>query len=122
MNRLFSGLMLALLMSGCGAKEESAAPADSSTGSSASTSGNPLTAPVDYLGALAKAKNSSEVKIGTTSIQGGIRMYEAEHGKRPASLDELVKSGHLRSLPKLPPTIKWSYDADTGAVTVESTQ
>ena len=121
MNRLFSGLLLVVLMSGCGAKEEPSAPADASVAGAetATSSGNPLTAPVDYLGALAKAKNSSEVKVGIVSIEGGVRLYEAEHGKAPASLDELIASGELRALPKIPATLKWAYDPASGKVSVE---
>ena len=80
--------------------------------------GNIITAPVDYLGAVAKGKTSSEAKLSLLSIQQAIQGYEAQEGKHPRELQDLVKAGLLPSLPKAPTGMKFSYDPATTTVKV----
>ena len=84
--------------------------------SKSQVSGNPGMAPVDYLGTVAKGKKSAEAKIAINEFTKAIQMFEAMEGRKPKTLDELVKEGHLAKMPKTPYGMKFTYDAKTGAV------
>ena len=105
----------ALLLAGCGKKE--ATPGDASTNSTnTATSSNPLTAPVDYLGAVAQAKKHSEKVVDTVQVQQAIRMFQASEGRYPNDLNELVTEKYLPALPKLPAGMTYQYNATGGQV------
>ncbi|MBI1841379.1 MAG: hypothetical protein HYR88_11090 [Verrucomicrobia bacterium] len=113
-----SDLALALLLTlsalsfvGCG--DKSSEPAKSST-----SGGNPLTAPVDYLGAVAKSQKTAGNKLSTVNLKQAIQSYQAQEGKLPKELQDLVKAGILPSLPTPPQGMQFSYDAKTGDVKV----
>src|SRR2546430_7618187 len=67
-----------LALAGCGKKE--AKPTASSTNENYS-SGNPVTAPVDYLGALAKAKKNSEKTIDTVALNQAVQQFNVTDRK-----------------------------------------
>lgn len=100
-------LSAGLALAGCG---------DSSK--SSTSGGNVITAPVDYLGAVAKGKTSSENKLSLVNIQQAIQGYEAQEGKHPKDLQDLVKAGLLPAIPKAPNGMKFSYDPSTATVKV----
>ena len=105
-------LLAGLLVSGCG---KDASSASGTTGSS--SSGNPLTAPADYLGAAGKAKNTADKTVATAGINQAIKMFSAEMGTMPKSLNELVPS-YLPSIPPAPTGMKYDYDPKMGVVKV----
>lgn len=105
-------LLAGLLISGCG---KDASPTSGTTNTS--SSGNPLTAPVDYLGAVSKAKQSADKTLSTVGIDQAIKMFSAETGRMPKDLNELVPS-HLSTIPPAPTGMKYSYDPKTGVVKV----
>ena len=92
----------------------------SSTGSSPSSTsgGNPVTAPVDYLGAVSKGQQSAVNKLSLTGIQQAIQAYQAQEGKLPKDLQDLVKAKVLAKLPEAPRGMKFSYDPKSGEVKV----
>ena len=94
---------------GCG--DKSSEPAKSST-----SGGNPITAPVDYLGAVVKSQKTAGNKISTLNLKQAIQSYQAQEGKLPKDLQDLVKAGILPSLPTPPQGMQFSYDAKTGDV------
>jgi hypothetical protein len=96
-----------------GCKEEKKAPAASQT-----SSGNPLTAPVDYLGAVAKAQNSAKKTISTLGLDQAIKMFSAEEGRLPKDLNELVTKGTIGQIPPAPQGMKYDYDSKTGVIKV----
>lgn len=100
----------ALALAGCGQKSNAPAAATNTS------SGNPLTAPVDYLGAVVKAKQTAEKVVDTTSIQQAIQMFSVEKGRYPKSLDELVEEKIIPRLPEPPYGMKFTYDPATGTV------
>lgn len=102
----------AALIIGCGKSEETAKPAESKPGE------NPLNAPTDYLGTVAKGKKSAEATVDTASLSSAISMFQVEKGRNPKDLDELVSSGTIKALPTPPYNMKFSYDPATGAVKV----
>jgi hypothetical protein len=108
----FRILLAGLLVSGCGKN-----PAPNSGATNTSSSGNPLTAPVDYLGAVSKAKKTADKSLATVGIDQAIKMYSAEMGNLPKDLNELVPS-YLSNIPPAPSGMKYDYDPKTGIVKV----
>ena len=98
------------LLPGCGQKDSESA---SSTNAS---SGNPLTAPVDYLGAAAKAKKLADKTVSTVGINQAIQLYQAQEGQLPKTLNDLVAKQYLPSIPPPPAGQKYDYNPQTGAV------
>lgn len=107
------GALGAALLVGCGGKE--APPAQPTN---AAARGNPITAPVDYLGAVNQAQKHSVKVIDTVQVSQAIRMFQASEDRFPKDLNELVTSGYLPALPKLPTGMKYSYNPQSGEVKV----
>lgn len=102
-----------LLLAGCEGENQT----DSNTsGQSEESNGAAISAPVDYLGAVANAKKSMEGKLALSQLSQAVQNYQIENGKLPASLDALLESDHLSRLPKVPYKTKLSYDSKTGVV------
>ena len=105
-------LAAGLVLAGCG-KDESG-----STGrTNASSSGNPLTAPVDYLGAAGKAKQSASKTVLGAGLDRAIQLFYAETGRFPSDLKELAPQ-YLPNIPPAPVGMKYHYDPKTGVVKV----
>src|SRR2546430_12391580 len=104
-----------LALAGCGKKE--AKPTASATNENYS-SGNPVTAPVDYLGAIAKAKKNSEKTIDTVSLNQAVQQFNVAEGRYPKDLNELVTEKYMPHLPEPPYGMKIVYDANTGTVKI----
>jgi hypothetical protein len=100
-----------LLFSGCGKKSSTPQPTNVS-------SGNPVTAPVDYLGAVAKAKKSIEQTVDTVGLTQAIQMFQGQEGRNPKSLSELVEQKYISSVPPAPAGMKYDYNPTTGQVKV----
>lgn len=107
--------LLALAMTGCGGKKE--APAQAAATNQTDTA-NPLTAPVDYLGAVGQAKRHSAKVVDTVQIQNAIRQFQAVEDRFPKDLNELVSSGFLAKVPEAPYGMKILYDARAGQVRI----
>ena len=107
-------LMAGLLLAGCG-KEESqgSTPAKSST-----SGGNPITAPVDYLGAGAKAHKTATTKVAGTGLDQTIKLFYAQEGRFPKDLNELVRPDYLNAIPSPPAGMQYSYDPKGGELKV----
>lgn len=101
-----------LLFAGC-KKDEPATAARTNTPSS----GNPLTAPVDYVGAAVKAKQTAGKTVLGAGIDQAIQLYYTETGKFPARLQDLAPQ-YLPSIPSPPTGMKYDYDPKSGAVKV----
>lgn len=95
-----------LCFAGCEKKSPTPKATDSSS------SGNPLTAPADYVGAIGKAKKSAERTTGTVGIDQALKTFFAEEGRYPKDLDELKAKGV--NVPNPPDGMKWDYDPKSG--------
>jgi hypothetical protein len=104
-----------LALAGCGKKET---PTTASSTNDNYSSGNPLTAPVDYLGAVAKAKKSADKTIETVSLNQAIQQFNAAEGRYPKDLNELVTAKYLTKIPEAPYGMQIVYDASKGEVKV----
>jgi hypothetical protein len=115
-NFVLPALLLAVALSGCSRKsEEKPAP---TTNTTENATGNPLTAPVDYLGAVNQAQKHSVKVIDTVQINNAIRQFHAVENRYPKDLNELVTSGYLVRLPRAPRGSRIVYDPTTGQVRV----
>lgn len=108
------GLLTALTLTGCG--DKSTKPAQTTNAAAASSS--PLTAPVDYLGALDKAQKTAGKVVDTASINQAIQMFQVDKGRNPKNLQELVDEKILPRIPEPPYGYKIVYDANAGTVQV----
>jgi hypothetical protein len=86
------------------------------------SSGNPLTAPADYVGALGKAQKSAQKTLGGVGLDQAIKAFQAENGRSPKNLEELVSSGAINEIPPAPRGMKYDYDPATGRVKVVPAQ
>ena len=109
--------ILAIGLCSCGGSTDKAKNKKPEKDESAS-SGNPLTAPVDYIGAVGKAKKSSEIKVNLANIQNAVKQFKAVEGRNPKSLSELLTEGYFSRPPRPPRGMKYTYDPKTGQVGV----
>lgn len=107
---LFAAACLCFFV-GCQQEKATAPSTDTS-------SGNPLTAPADYVGAVGQAHKSAQKTVGGVGLDQAIKAFAAEEGRYPNSLDELVSKGTIASIPKPPPGMKYDYDSKTGTIKV----
>ncbi|HEY0549635.1 MAG TPA: hypothetical protein VGF13_08540 [Verrucomicrobiae bacterium] len=87
-------------------------------GKSTSSSGNPLTAPADYVGELGKAQKPAQTTLTTVGLDQGIKRFYADQGRLPKDLDELVAKGAMSQIPPAPRGMKYDYDSKTGVIKV----
>ena len=98
-------------LAGCG--EDKKTPPASGT-----ASGNPLTAPADYVGALGQAQKSAKKTLGGLGLDQALKTFFAEENRFPKDLNELVTKGTIAQIPPAPAGMKYDYDAKTGIVKV----
>ena len=105
-----------LLLAGCG-NSDSSKPTQATNATPNYASGNPLTAPVDYLGAVSQAKKYSEKQIDLAYINHAIQLFSAQEGRLPKDLKELMPN-YIGEIPRAPYGSKIVYDPNTGEVKV----
>ena len=106
-------LMAGFFLSGCSDSSKTQPKQNSST-----SSGNPITAPVDYLGAAAQAQKKAVTTVDTVGINQAIQLFVANEGRYPKSLNEIVGPDYLPRLPSPPPGMKFNYDPATGKFSI----
>ncbi|MCC6231266.1 MAG: hypothetical protein IT580_01400 [Verrucomicrobiales bacterium] len=115
MNRVRGLLGIAVLVAWTGCGDASQSGRSSSAGSTnASSSGNPLTAPVDYLGAVGKAQQRSAQVVDMANLTHAIQAFQAGEERLPATLQDLVTEGYLPRLPVAPKGTQFAYQPQTG--------
>jgi len=98
-------------------KKEESASASKPTNAPAS-SGNPLTAVPDYLGAVSKAQKSSIRTLDTVQVSQAIQLFHEQEERFPSDLKELVSKGYIASIPAAPYGMKYQYDPNSGRAQV----
>lgn len=83
------------------------------------STGNPLTAPVDYLGAVGQAHKTAISSTALNSIRQAIRLFHASEGRFPKTLNELVDTGTIGKLPDPPVGKSFEYQSETGQVDIQ---
>ncbi len=119
---LYYCAVFGLLLAGCGQKSSEEKPKQTTNTSAqsakATSVGNPVTAPVDYLGAVGKAKIASEKTIDTIGLDQAIQMFNVQEGRYPKNLNELVEKEFIRALPEPPYGMQIVYDPSNGKVKI----
>jgi ABC-type glycerol-3-phosphate transport system substrate-binding protein len=125
--KTFSFLLLSLaagfLLTGCGSSDSSkSAQTTNATNTTTNATpnyntGNPLTAPVDYLGAVGQAKQYSVKQIDLAYLHEAIQQFNAAEGRYPKDLNELMPN-YVGKIPQAPYGSKIVYDASSGTVRV----
>ncbi|MDE2642859.1 MAG: hypothetical protein OSB55_08915 [Verrucomicrobiota bacterium] len=114
-----TSLALALAIGLCACGGSSGTPKDEAPEKEESSSvGSPLTAPLDYVGAVGKAKKSSEKKLNLANMQNAIKQFKAVEGRYPKALNELVTEGYFPRPPRPPRGMRYVYNPKTGQVGV----
>jgi hypothetical protein len=108
------GALALMIFAGCDKKP----PAPVASTNTASSASSPLTAPVDYLGALAKGQQQAVKTVDTASLDRAIQMFSVDEGRYPKDLNELVQGKYMARIPEPPYGMKLVYDPNTGAVRV----
>lgn len=93
------------------------APTSPATNAPASGA-NPLSAPGDYGKALVKGKNLAAKTVDVAGLKQAIQMFQAQEGRNPKDLQELVSPDYLPKLPEPPAGMKFSYNPSTGEIKV----
>ncbi len=116
-------LFISATLVGCGSKGAATASGTNSVPATNAASepakrndGNPLMAPVNYLGAVAAAKSAAERSIDTSSLTHEIQLFYAQEGRYPRDLNELVTENYIPSLPKPPYHSRYLYNPGTGEI------
>jgi len=106
-------VLLAATLAGCG-DQEATTPAKADNFSS----GNPVTAPADYLGAVNKAQQSAVKAVDLAQVRSAIKLFQGSEDRFPASLNELVAKRYVGRLPQLPNGYAYQYNPQNGNVAV----
>jgi len=101
-------------MTGCGQKNTE----NKNTTNTTTSSGNPITAPVDYLGAAAKAKRVSEKTVDLASLRQAIQLFYAQEDRYPRDLQELVSEKYIGALPPPPAGTEFKYNPANGEISI----
>lgn len=122
----------ALAVAGCSQNSSTPSAPQSTNGAPAGTnaaahatnatpnyaSGNPLTAPADYVGVVVQAQKYSENQINLAYVNEAIQQFNAAEGRYPKSLQEMVDMHYLGKLPVAPYGYKIVYDPNAGKISV----
>ena len=103
-----------LLLVGCGEKSDK--PTQSTN--TATSDGNPLNAPANYLGGLAKGHQSAVKTVDASSLNQAIQLFNVQEDRFPKDLNELVEKKYIPKIPDAPHGMKIVYDAKAGSVKV----
>jgi hypothetical protein len=106
----FLALAAAAVLTGCG-KNSTASKAVSGVS-------NVVNAPMNYISTVAEVEKSSERKIDVAALTQLVQQFNAQEGRYPKDLNELVTEHYIGKLPTPPLGSKLSYDAANGEVKV----
>jgi hypothetical protein len=113
--RFLPVVAIALVLAGCGGGGEKPGQP---TNAAASSEGGVLSAPADYVGAVAKAQQTAVKTIDTASLNKAIQMFNVQEGRNPKDLNELVEKKYYPQVPAPPFGMKIEYDSTSGEVRV----
>ena len=114
-NFLFA-VAAAIFLAGCG-DDNSKKTAQATNSAPNYASGNPLTEPADYLGAVVQAQKYAEKTIDVSYINQDIQMFNASEGHYPKDLQEMIPN-YLAKIPVVPFGYKLVYDTNSYTVKV----
>ena len=98
----------AIFVSGCAKKEET----------KGNSSGNPLTAPVDYLGSVSQAQKGAVGTVDLAGLNKSIELFNVQEGRYPNDLNELAQKRYIQAVPPAPAGKQLQYDSKTGQLKI----
>ncbi len=101
-------LLAALLLAGCGNNQGGSSQTNSATAPPA-PSGN-------YLDTLANSRDHAVGVVDVASINQAIQVFNANEGRYPVDLEELVTNKLIGQIPPTPRGKKLDYNAATGEI------
>ena len=104
-------MVAAAFVAGCGDSSKPGTPAN--------TVSNVVAAPANYVGAVVQAQKYAEKQIDVSYINQDIQLFNASEGRYPKDLQELVKEGLIKEVPKDRYGRQLIYDPKTGTVRVD---
>lgn len=113
-----AAVALALALVGCQKKETVPPPTPPAATAQPAATGNPLTAPVDYLGAVAGAKRMAEKTIDLAALNNAIQLFYAQEDRFPKDLSELVAKRYIAALPAAPAGMRMAYNPASGELKI----
>jgi len=105
-------LGVTLVITGCG---NNSTPAPQTTNAAAPP---PAPAGDNYGSVLANAQNRALDVVDTSSLKQAIQLFNAQEGRFPKSLDELVSSKLIAKIPPAPRGKKFDYNPTTGDIKI----
>src|SRR5258705_2597680 len=90
----------------CACSKRESGTQSATNASNTSSSGNSA----DYFGAMTRAKKAADRTVGAAGVNQAIQMFQAEQGRNPTSLNELVTKKYLPSIPAPPTGMKYDYN------------
>lgn len=115
MKLLCAASTLSLFLLAACAKKEEAKQQNLLTNNS---SGNPLTAPVDYLGAVNQARKTAIKTIDQAGLNNAIQQFYAVEERFPKDLNELAQKRYVPSVPEPPPGSRFVYNPASGELKI----
>ncbi|MBX3732140.1 MAG: hypothetical protein KF791_06055 [Verrucomicrobiae bacterium] len=110
--KVLIGLLLisGLLAAGCGRRDPAA--------TSPAADAHPATAPLDYLAAQGRAKQTAIRVTSAAELTGAIQKFHAMEDRYPGDLNELVQHRYLQALPAAPRGQAFQYNPQDGSIRV----
>lgn len=112
------GLSLAVEISGCSKKKDTAqaaTPASTQT-AEAPTSTQAATAPALAAVTPVQSQQQRETNTQLEDVRLQVDAYQKVYKRKPASLAQMVQEGFMHALPPAPPGQHYSYDPASGKV------
>lgn len=118
-------LLAAALAGGCGqtadtSSNSTTAAAPPTPATNAPSGGSVATAPVDYLQSITRQEQAAMKTADVSKLNEDVQLFNAQEGRYPKDLNELVEKKYIGRLPDLPPGVKFAYDSQKGNVTIVS--
>jgi hypothetical protein len=106
---IFSSVVTAGLLTGCGKGSSSQNPGTNAAVSSTAEGS------AGYLGSLVQAKKQADKTIDVSSFNQALQLFNVQEGRYPKTLEELVPK-YVGKIPVAPTGYKLDYDATKGEV------
>jgi competence protein ComGC len=109
-----------LLLGGCSPKPEPPKPPPPPKATAAVSNQSIAAAPSGYIAKAVKVKEEARATVGIENLQKAVESFQLEEGRNPASLEEVIQKGFLKTMPNAGNGQKFEYDAKTGNVKIVS--
>lgn len=89
-------------------------------GGSSSSGNKPRNIGDEYVRGVLTQRSHAQSIVGVAAFNQAIQLFHVQHGRYPASLQELKEKGFMHQIPAPPPGKEFAYDPSSGRVTVKS--